>query len=180
MREVVTTTKVYDIEELGHYSKERALRLVAERRHEDFMDFNSNELIESLREAGKHFYVDISNWSFGLFSTNVLRTNNTELVALDDEEKTELVEWLNDNIKSGSDGSCPFTGVCYDCYFFDYFKENGETSLETIDRDIGRALWYALNQAISDEEDSILDDEYNTTYAREMELEFTEEGGLYY
>ncbi len=178
MRTITTITHVYTIDELTGVNKQNALEAVARQRTEDFMEFHSEELRKSMQKAAERFNVELSDWSFGLFNRSYVTVDMTGFPT-DEEEIKELVTWLNDHVDDGTNGDCPFTGVCYDSYFFDYFAHAGFATPDTVRNDIPRAITYMLRNALNDEENSILNDKDNEQYAIETELEFREDGTIF-
>jgi hypothetical protein len=179
MRTVTTVTNLYTIEELGCANRTTALEAVARMREEDFNEFHSYDLVKSMTEAAEHFSMAITDYSIGLFDRSHVTVDTYHYMDLDNAEKNELVAWLNDNIEEGAKGSCPFTGVHYDCFFFDYFKKNGPTSYNTIHRDVPKAIVYMMEHVIDLEENSILDDKENEEYAKALDYEFRSDGTYY-
>jgi hypothetical protein len=180
MRTVTTVTNVYTIEELGCANRTTALESVARMREEEFNEFGTAELVHSLEKAAEFFHMEITEGEVYIFHNSYVAIDTEGYEGLPNAEKNHLVKRLNENIEKGSDGSCPFTGVHYDCYFFDYFKEKGPTSYNTIHKDVPKALVYMLEKAVEGEETLILSGEDNEQYAKENELEFRADGTIYY
>lgn len=178
--------KIYTIDELKEVSAsgyEKAIEAVSEQRQNNFYEFYALEIVNTLEKACEHFHMNLAYHSYGLYEGCFTRVGIEEYFDLSNAEKNYLVKWLNDNMQDGKDGSCPFTGVCYDSYFFDSIIEqvglNGATynNLHVI---VPEAIDDCLRKAVTDEQNSIFNDEDCHNYAKDMELEFTEEGKIFY
>jgi hypothetical protein len=174
-RTITKTYKVFKIGGLSGVNKQAALRAVERQRIEDFNEFHSMDLLDSMKAAAEQFQAELVNWDFGLFDRSSVIVATHRLT----DEKAAC-RWINDNTASGVDGSCPFTGTSYDCLFFDYFKKNGATTPSTVRSDIVKAISYMLKKAIDSEENSIMDEKYNEQYAKDQGLEFFEDGSIYH
>jgi hypothetical protein len=179
MRTVTTVTNVYTIEELGCANRTTALEAVARMREEDFNEFHSYDLINSMKEAAWYFHMKVTDYSVGLLKESYVSIDIGRYAVLGNEDKNEGVRWINENIEEGVKGGHPLTGTHYDCYFFDYFKEKGPTSHNTLHKDVPKAIVYMLEKAVEGEETLILSDEDNEQYAKENELEFRSDGTYY-
>ncbi|MFQ3543599.1 hypothetical protein Q7A53_05890 [Halobacillus rhizosphaerae] len=177
-------TKIYTIDELKKENKqgfENALQNISERRVQSFMDHYSSEMMDTLEAVAEKFYMEIMNYNYDLFSTSHITVNIDDYMELENSEKNNLVQWLKDNLQSGKDGSCPFTGVCYDADFFDQIEQlsNGDINYNNLHVLIPDAIEKTLNKILKYEGDNILNDNDNFRYAQEMELEFLESGEIY-
>lgn len=177
--------KIFTINELENASNSgyhNALTNISQRRQEDFTDSYSYEVVSTLEKITEKFHMTLRDYSIGLFSHSYVRIDTDYYMDLDNESKNELVDWLNDNMEEGKKGSCPFTGVIYDCYFFDEvinlvgFDGVTYNNLHSV---VPQAMANALKSIINDEENTVLDDKYNHEYAEEMDLEFTENGEIF-
>lgn len=177
MRTITTVTNIYTIDELAGVNRQTALESVAREREETWMEFDSHELVESAKKAAEYYGARVVNWSIGLFSNSSVQV---DLDGLELEDARLLATSINDMTEDGSAGTCPFTGTHFDCYFFDYFKEAGPTNPRAVRRDIGKAIFHMVRKAVQDEEESILSEATNKEYAEDMELEFLEDGTIYY
>lgn len=172
-------TKVFTINELKGDELEEATKQAADM-YAEYNDHSFEEILESARKAAEHFGMKVTDWSVGYYNRNYIEVDTEGYMELSNDEKNALVRWLHDNIEIGSDGTCPFTGVMYDCYFFDYFMRlPGDVSYNDIHKHIPEAIEYLVDKAVEGEENTIEDDDYMREYVEEMGWEFTEEGDFY-
>ena len=182
MRKETKEYTIYTIEELTGEAYTRAIQDVQEDKLHAFNEWTSEEFAKSIAGFLEKFncdhgdmYIDV--YDHGRSYIEVLTTNYFEL---SNKERNELVSWLNDNIETGSQGTCPFTGVFTDCYVFDYFiKENRGTSYNTLHKDIREAVDYALEAFLDSELENITDESECERYANDMDFEFTADGERY-
>lgn len=178
MRTITITKNLYTIEELTGVNRENALDSVSRQRMEDFIEFHAEELRTSMQEAAERFGMTLRECNISLFDRSMVIVDPTGLPD-DNEQLEDLAKWINVNTDDGTNGACPFTGVFYDCYFFDYFAHNGLAKPDTLREDVTRAIAYMLKYAVKDAEESILDDTQCVEYAMENELEFLEDGTIF-
>lgn len=175
MREV--SFKVYDIDELSEEAREKAIN---ELREGDDFFWEVRELVDSIEKASEFFNFEVTDYEVGLYSRSYIEVSNANYMELSNEEKNELVKWLRDNIESGADGSCPFTGVYYDCFFFDYFIRHGvEVTYNNLHKEVSNALEYQLDRGVEALEEEHGSDERYIEEANANEIEFYEDGRVY-
>lgn len=175
MREV--SFKVYDIDELGEEAKEKAIEKL--RSEADFF-WEVRELVDSIEKASKFFSFELTDYRVGLYDRSYIEVSNANYMELSNEEKNELVKWLSDNIESGSDGTCPFSGMYFDCYFFDYFiRYDVEVSYNNLHTEVINALEYQLERGIEALEEEHDSDERYIEEANANDIEFYEDGRVY-
>jgi hypothetical protein len=177
MRKVTYTFNIHRLDELTGLNKRSAMDAVGRQMAEDFNEFTSHELVESMRKVCAYFGMTLTDWSFGLFTPDNRIKINTD--GFDEDDILPMCEWLSANLDEGVDGSCPFTGVYHDCLFFDALKKNGFEPA-TLKRDIVRAVSYMLEKSIETAENEILNDESVERYIAMSELEFYEDGRIYH
>lgn len=175
-RTVTKVETIYQVNELTGVNYRNALDSVSRLRTEFWGEFNGAELVASMEKASEYFGMRVYDYQVSLFSRSYIEID-TE--GFDDEQSPYAVEWLEHNLQAGMDGSCPFTGVYYDCFFFDYFKDNGIPTTKTVKREIVRAIMYMMKAAISNEENSILSDDDTLDHIVANELEFLGDGTIY-
>lgn len=181
MREITHIFNVYTIDELKEDALLKAISVVNDRRHEDMIEFNVDSFIKSAEAFAKRFSFQIVDYSIGFFSQSTYITvYSTDYMHLSNEEKNRLVKELNATYLEETHGKCSLTGTYTDCLFFDYFKDRGGTSYNTLHKDLRQAFTYALKNFVKDSESTLLDLEYTKTYANESEMEFLESGALYH
>lgn len=179
-RTVVKTVEVFKVTELNGVNYRNALESASRQRMEDWGEFSSSELLTSMQKAAEYFGLEVVDWSIGIFDRSWIKIDSDRF---DDEQAPFAVEWLRENLKAGQDGSCPFTGVYYDGYFFDYFKDHemptGDDP-EKVKRVLTKAIIRMMTLAIGDAENSLLSDEDTLEYIDGQELEFTGDGEVFY
>lgn len=171
---------VYDIDELSEEAKAKAIEKL---REGDDMFWEVRELIDSIEKASEFFNFEITDYEVGIYEIydrSYIEVSNDNYMELSNEEKNELVTWLRDNIESGADGTCPFTGVYYDCFFFDYFiRHDVEVTYNNLHKEVANALEFHLwrgVEALSEEHEN---DERYIEEANANEIEFYEDGRVY-
>lgn len=182
MRKETKEFTIYTIDELTGEARNHAIKDVQEDKLHAFNEYTSEEFATSVSKFLEKFgcshgdmYLDVYN--HGQSYIEVLTDNYFEQT---NQERNELVKWLNDNIQAGSDGSCPFTGVFTDCYLFDYFiKEDRGTSYNTLHKDIREAVDYALQAFLDSELENITDESECERYANDMGFEYLSNGERY-
>lgn len=179
MRTIVNTIEVFKIEELTGVNRRNALEATSRQAHELWVEIESHDLIESMSKAAEHFGLRVIDYSVGLFSRSYVKIDTGYF---DEEQAEYAVEWINENHKDGREGSCPFTGVDYDCYFFDYFgdadMELGLTE-ENVQEHIVRAIVHMLEKAVYNAEADVTNDDYLLDCIAGEEYEFTSDGEIY-
>lgn len=181
MREITHIFNVYNIDELKEDALVKAISVVSDRRHEDMIEFDADSFVKSAKAFAERFRFTIQDYSIGFFERNTyLKVDDADYMNLSNEEKNRLVKELNATYLEETDGKCSLTGTYTDCLFFDYFKERGGTSYNTLHKDLRQAFTYALKNFVDDAENTLLDSEYTKTYANETEMEFLESGALYH
>lgn len=169
---------VFTINELKGEALTEATRQAANK-YAECNDHSFSEIIESAKKAAEFFGMNLNDWSVGYYNHNFANVDIDGYMDKSNDDKNELVRWLNDNYVEGADGTCPFTGVIYDCYFFDYIKETGGVTYNNLHKIVPEAIEYLVCKAASDEEKTIEDETCMQEYAGEMSWEFTEEGDFY-
>lgn len=177
MRTVTQSYEVYKLNELKGVNYRNAIEAVSRQRTEDWIELESHDLVRAMEEAADYFGLRVTDYSIGLFDRSYVSVDRGYE---DKEREAEMVEYLEAYVPKGTDGLCPFTGVYFDGYFFDYFKEYGIPTTEDVREEIAKAIAYMLERSIDDAERSILDDDYSLTYADEEELEFHEDGAIHH
>lgn len=175
MRKVVVEYNVCKLEELTGINYRNAIDTVSRLIIEEWNEFDSVALLDSMKGAAERFGLKVTKWSIGLFDRNHVTLNGG---LFDEERATYVAKWINDNLEEGAEGSCPFTGVHFDSYFFDYFKENGVDE-DNVKSDIVKAITYMLETCVDNAEKYAIDDESALEYAEANKLEFLEDGRLY-
>lgn len=174
----IIETKVFTIDELEGEALTEAIKQVAEK-YLIYNDHILGEIVESAQKAAEFFHMKLVDWSVGYYNRNYATVEIDEYMDLTNEEKNELVAWLNENYEEGSKGKCPFTGVMYDCYFFDYIKECGGVTYNNLHKIVPEAIDYLVCKAMEDEENTVANDDYMFEYAYELGWEFYEDGTFY-
>ncbi|WP_079516536.1 hypothetical protein [Rossellomorea marisflavi] len=181
-RTITRTYKVSSLEGLRGPNRQAALSAVARQREEEFNEFHSEELLNTLQAIALKFGALLKTWSFGLFSRSHVVVD-TETMS--EQVREQAVMWLNEHItyRRGElpEGcECPFTGVYYDEYFFDMLTQEEVLTVDNVGSIIARGIAFTLNRAITTEEESIISQEENERYALDMGLEFLEDGSIYH
>lgn len=180
MRKEVKEIELYTFNELSADAKEVAIRHIQEDKLHAFNEWTSNEFATSIARFLERFNCSHGDMYIDLYSPSYIEVLTGNYFEQTNEERNRQVEWLNDNIESGSDGSCPFTGVYTDCYVFDYFtRENRKTSYNTLHKDIVEAVDYALDTFLDTERENIEDESECERYADDTDFEFTSDGERY-
>jgi hypothetical protein len=177
MRKVVYTFDVFKIGELTGLNRRTAMDAAGRQMAEEWQEFTSEELLESMKKVASHFGMAVTDWSIGLFSQDNRIKIDTK--GFDDDDVLGVCEWLSDNLTEGVEGSCPFTGTYHDCLFFDAMKKNGYEPA-TLKRDIVRAITYMLEKSLENAENEILNDDDVIRYIAMSELEFYVDGRVYH
>lgn len=168
---------VYDIDELSEEAKEKAIETL--RSEEDFF-WEVRELVNSIEVASKLFNFELTDYRVGLYDRSFIEVSNAVYMELPNSDRNFLVEWLRDNIISGSEGSCPFTGVYLDCYFFDYFiRYDVEVTYNNLHKEVANALEYHLDRGVEALEEEHGSEERYIEIANANEIEFYEDGRVY-
>lgn len=175
----IIETKVFTIDELHGEALAEATRQAAEKYQNIHADISISEIVESARKAAEFFGMKLTDWSVGYYDRNYVQVDIDGYMSKTNDEKNDLVRWLNDNYEAGADGTCPFTGVIYDCYFFDYIKESGGVTYNNLHKIVPEAIDYLVEKSVRDEEAMIENVEYMREYASESGWEFTEYGDFY-
>lgn len=175
-RTITKVETIYKMNELAGVNYRNAIDSVSRLRMEFWGEFNGSELVDSMKKAAEHFGMRLDDYQVGLFTRSYVEVDT---LGFDDEQSPYAVEWLEHNLPAGVDGSCPFTGVYYDAYFFDYFKDNGIPTAKTVKREIVKAIMHMMKAAISTEENSILSDEDTLEHIEANEYEFHGDGTIY-
>lgn len=171
-------TKVYNFDELTDGAKIEALAKIREQYD---TTFNMEEVLSTLEKAAEHFSMRVMDYGIGTYNRNFIEIDTEGYMNLTNADKNELVNWLNENIQSGSDGSCLFTGVIYDCFFFDYFMNDGvEVTFNNLHNEVVNGINYAMEKGVESIENEFEDDEYIASFIEANEYEFTEDGQLFY
>ncbi|PAE24057.1 hypothetical protein [Bacillus sp. 7894-2] len=176
MRKIKIEFNVYKLNELTGINYRNAIDEISRARAEEWQEFDAEELLTSMRKAAEHFGMRVIDSSVNLFdSSHVL----VDREGFDDEQAEHASQWINERYEDGVNGHCPFTGVHFDCYFFDVFKAQGGAKPETVKQDIVRAITFMLEECVNNAEQSINDDEDSLEYADMHELEFYDDGRIY-
>lgn len=176
---------LYTIEELkkldtGAYNE--AIESIRYVRETDFYDFEVREILDTIKKVAEFFHMELTHYDIQLWGPSYVYINVSNYYALSEGKKQELSKWLQESLQEGMDGSCPFTGVVYDCYFFDKVDKliNGlGVDITNLDRLVPEALEEAVNQIVNDYERDTLNNESNEQYAIDNGLEFYENGVLF-
>ena len=175
MREV--TFKVFDIDELSEEAREKAIN---ELREGDDFFWEVRELVNSIEKASEFFNFEVTDYEVGIYERSYIEVSNANYMELPNEEKNELVKWLRDNIESGSEGSCPFTGWYMDCFYFDYFiRHDVEVTYNNLHTEVLNALNYQLERGVEALEEEHGSDERYIEEANANEMEFYDNGDIY-
>jgi hypothetical protein len=178
MRKVTYTFDIYTLEELTGPNKRAALDAMGRDMTEQWNEFTSNEVLQTMNAIAHHFGMKLEKWCFGLFNGRNGNTFKIDTGGFDEDEVDSLIEWIERNLEEGVNGSCPFTGVGFDCLFFDYFKKAG-IERDTLKRDIIRAIAYVMEKAVENGENEVLSDTSIMEYASNMMFEFHKDGRIY-
>ncbi len=177
MKTIVKTFEVFELSELKGVNYRNALDAVSRQASEDWAEFESYELLESLKESAEHFGMKVTDYSIGLYDRSYVKV---ETGYFEEEQAEHAVQWIADNYKEGADGTCPFTGVYFDCFFFDYFVKNGVPTEDNVKDEIVRAIGYMLETAVDNAEKDMMDDDSLLDYAISNELSFLSDGAIYH
>ena len=177
MRTIVKTIEVYELNELKGVNYRNAVESVSRQASEFWTEFESFELLESMKKSAEHFGMQVTNYSIGLFDRSYVKV---ETGCFDEEQAEYAVKWIADNYEAGADGTCPFTGVYFDSYFFDYFVKNGVPTEDNVKDEIVRAIGYMLETAVDNAENDMMDDGYMLDYASNNELSFLSDGAIFH
>ena len=178
-------TKVYKFEELSEQAKEKAIEWY---RNSDNDFCWSDEILETVKTALKHFDCKLSDWSIDWDNINRSSWSIKFEFNYEDEVKelngARLFKYIQNNYLKYYDkykkeyrtdllsGNCPFTGVCYDESFLDpirkFMKKPDSTTFEELIEDATRS---AFSDGC-DEWEAQQTDEYITEQITANEYEF--------
>lgn len=180
MRKEIKEIETFTIDELTGPARDKAIQHIQEDKLYHFNEWTAEEFAKSIAGFLEKFNCDHGDMCIDLYGHSYIEVLTGNYFEQTNQERNEQVKWLNDNIQSGSDGSCPFTGVFTDCFVFDYFiKEQRETSYNTLHKDVCEAVEYALDAFLDSERENITDESECERYANDMDFEFTADGERY-
>jgi hypothetical protein len=179
MRKVTYTFDIYTLEELTGSNRRAALDAMGRDMTEQWNEFTRDEVGQTMEAVAHHFGMKLDSMCFGLFNGKNGNTFKIDTGGFNEDEVDSLIEWLDNNLQDGQNGSCPFTGVGFDCLFFDYFKKAG-IERDTLKRDIVRAIAYVMEKAVEMGENEVLSDVSIIEYASTMNFEFHKDGKIYH
>lgn len=186
MREIIERYRVYDIDDLKEFDQfayQNAIEKACEQWNRDMIEFDWEELKQSMFAFAGVFGLKITDWSVGLFSyNNYIQDNSDDYIDFNDSEVInddvqELNSYLNDDTEI-----LKLTGVWTDLIVFQYFKDNNITAVtyNNIHKHLEEVLNYALQSFIEDCENSLLDENMIREYIINNDMEFTEDGEIHY
>ena len=176
-RTIVKTFEVFEMKELSGIARKNAIEATSRQAQDFWGSHEAYELVRSMEKAANTFGLKITSYSLGLFDSAEVVLDSS---LFDQEQAEYAIEWIREHYKKGQDGSNPFTGCYFDCYFFDFFGDELESTPDTILEDIESAIGFMLERAIDSAETDMLDEAYMADYARDNDFEFTADGDLYH
>lgn len=174
--------QLYKFEELSSEAKEKALNHFRDREYSWF-----DEAKQTMREFAELFGVRITSYELGYGRGTHIRFSTGSML---EEGAAELsgvraFKWINNNIdekfwnEGAKNGSCPLTGVCFDCNVLDplvdFMKQPSDKTIEELIQD----CFDSLEDAVSEDVLYHYGDEATKEHIEANDYEFTEEGDLH-
>ena len=126
------TIKVYEFEDLNDKAKEKVLDSFRNSDYPEYM-YSLEEIILSLKAISKKFNFNL-DYSLGY--------DRGTYVSVKNDFKGTTREFFKgyytkNEAKEHTKGICPFTGMCYDCTFFDVMVEEWEQDFQDFLKEVG-------------------------------------------
>ena len=176
MRKIETT--VYNIDELTGEARNVAISELSEVYSRFVTDLDIPELIQSIGKAGDAFGHALTDYSVGIYAHSYIEVSSDYWDDMDTEDQQAFINILKESAEDGRSGSCPFTGVYYDCFFFDYFKGIGLT-VDNFSYHVINAMDYMKTEGVKSIGSEIESVEVLEDFAEVNGYEFTENGNIF-
>ena len=183
VRVITKSYEVYTLKELKKVSLvgyKEALNEISESLSINIMEFDSNDILASIKKFCEQFNIKILEWSFSLYHyNNYIKTDIDQYrYKHDNSEIKDHVKELNILIDCGSD-CANLTGTYTDQYLIDFFIDNNikKVDYNNIHKLLKYCVDYALITWIKDQEDLIANDEALLEFAENMDMDQWTIGG---